>query len=74
MMVTETIIIALVVGLVQLIKLMYDGRFVPIVALLVGVGISLLANGVSGDSAISGLIYALIAMGLWSGSKAVLSK
>lgn len=73
-MVTETILIGLVVGLVQLVKQMYDGRFIPLVALALGVGLSLLANGVSAEATISGLTYALVAMGLWSGSKAVLSK
>lgn len=75
------IIGAIVVGLVQLFKETFGivSRFIPIVTLIVTVvlfGIFLWVTGSPVDWEViqNGLIVALTAMGLWSGTKAVAGK
>lgn len=54
-------------GLISIIKeLGIPKRFIPLVVILLGIGLSLLINDVSKASFIEGIVYALSAMGLWS--------
>lgn len=56
-------------GLISIIKeLGIPKRFIPLVVIALGVGLSLLINDVSKASFIEGIVYALSAMGLWSGT------
>jgi len=56
-------------GLISIIKeLGIPKRFIPLVVIALGIGLSLLINDVSKASFIEGIVYALSAMGLWSGT------
>lgn len=57
-------------GLISLIKQMEPPkRLIPVLAILVGVGVSYLYSSVSKEATIDGIIAALAAMGLHSGFK-----
>ena len=76
-MLEETIILAIVVGLTEVAKRVgLVGRLVPVFALLVGVGISFIANlGGAWDVALQGLIAGLTAIGAYEvGKTTVLGK
>jgi hypothetical protein len=68
-----SIVGTLVLGLTQVLKMTRltgkRNRFAPLVALVIGVGLTIAMAGVSVDSVLSGLIASLTAMGLWSGMK-----
>lgn len=56
-------------GLIAIIKeLGIPKRFIPLVVLFLGIGLSLLINDLSKQSVIEGIGYALSAMGLWTGT------
>lgn len=64
-----------ILALVEIVKrLGVPGQFAPLVAVVVGAGLSLLVSGVSIESAAQGLVLGLSASGLWSGTKAVVGK
>lgn len=72
---------AIVLGLVELLKITFiiPARYIPIVTLIVtvllyAVYLSITSTVVSWDIIQNGLIVALTAMGLWSGTKAVVGK
>jgi len=72
---------AIVLGLVELFKITFiiPARYIPIVTLIVTVllyvvYLSITSTVVSWDIIQNGLIVALTAMGLWSGTKAVVGK
>jgi len=72
---------AIVLGLVELFKITFiiPARYIPIVTLIVtvllyAVYLSITSTVVSWDIIQNGLIVALTAMGLWSGTKAVVGK
>jgi len=61
-------------GLISLIKQMeLPSRVIPALAILVGIGVSYLYTSVSKEATIDGIIAALAAMGLWSGTKATVT-
>ena len=61
-------------GLISLIKQMeLPSRIIPALAILVGIGVSYLYTSVSKEATIDGIIAALAAMGLWSGTKATVT-
>lgn len=71
----------IVLGLVELFKITFiiPARYIPIVTLIVtvllyAVYLSITSTVVSWDIIQNGLIVALTAMGLWSGTKAVVGK
>lgn len=71
----------IVLGLVELLKITFiiSARYIPIVTLIVtvllyAVYLSITSTVVSWDIIQNGLIVALTAMGLWSGTKAVVGK
>jgi hypothetical protein len=71
----------IVLGLVELFKITFiiPARYIPIVTLIVtvllyAVYLSITSTAVSWDIIQNGLIVALTAMGLWSGTKAVVGK
>lgn len=56
-------------GLISIIKeLGIPKRFIPLLAILLGIGLSLFINDISKDSFLEGVVYGLSAMGLWSGT------
>jgi len=56
-------------GLISIIKeLGIPKRFIPLVVIALGIGLSLLINDVSKTSVIDGIVYGLSAMGLWTGT------
>ena len=62
-------------GLIALIKQMEPPkRILPILALLAGVGVSFLYSGISPQTTLDGIVLALTAMGLHSGTKTMISK
>lgn len=68
------ILIPLVIGLVQVIKMLgVSKRLIPVVTIFIGVAMAIaLNNGVYAYPVIiSGIVAGLSAMGLWSGTKAV---
>lgn len=72
---------AIVLGLVELFKITFiiPARYIPIVTLIVtvllyAVYLNITSTVVSWDIIQNGLIVALTAMGLWSGTKAVVGK
>lgn len=77
-MVDEVIIIALVTGLVEVLKrsLGLTSKYVPIASLVIGVAMAFLVmkTGSYTDHLLVGLIYGLSASGLYSGGKSVLGK
>lgn len=71
----------IVLGLVELFKITFiiPARYIPIVTLIItvllyAVYLSITSTAVSWDIIQNGLIVALTAMGLWSGTKAVVGK
>ena len=65
------IITAIVLGLTQADKMAGEkSKFAPFVAIVVGVGVALLFAPVSKEVIVTGLVSALSAMGLWSGTSA----
>lgn len=61
-------------GLISLIKQMeLPSRVIPVLAILVGIAVSYLYTSVSKEATIDGIIAALAAMGLWSGTKATVT-
>ncbi len=76
--ITSTAVIAVTLGLVQIIKSLTSEKIAPILALIVGIGCSYLTATLPGAEPFnhslvifSGLVYGLSAMGLYSGSKSV---
>lgn len=65
------IIIALVVGLTQVIKAtgLIPKRFIPVSACVLGIGIVGLGFGFTGMNILAGIMFALMSMGMWSGIK-----
>ena len=62
---------ALTIGLCQVVKQLTDklDRFIPTLALIIGVGLNVLYYGVSVEHAIVGIAIGLSSMGLFSGGK-----
>ena len=73
-------LIALTIGLTEIIKRLFPlngdlaKRFIPAIALLSGVALTLLWLGQSNESILKGIFIGLSGSGLWSGSKATLGK
>lgn len=68
-------ITAIVIGLTEVVKKAgLNSRYAPLVALLLGVGVSFLFAAVSKESVVTGIVAALSAMGLYSGTSATLRK
>ncbi|MBN8233770.1 hypothetical protein JF544_00860 [Halobacillus kuroshimensis] len=51
-----------------------SNRFIPIIAVLLGIGFSLWENGLNPDAVITGLKYALLGIGTVAGIKYFLEK
>lgn len=75
------VVMALTVGLVEVVKRMeaVPVRFLPVIALLVGVALAAVGGSAVGLSSwreviVAGLMAGLSAMGLYSGGKTVLEK
>jgi len=73
------VLTAIVVGLVQVAKgLSLPSRFAPVLALLLGVGLSFLAMGPLAltwvDAIVQGLVVGLSSVGLYSGVKNTIEK
>lgn len=70
-------VVALVVGLTQVVKgtgLISD-RFIPVVAIFLGIVLAIIVwKGFSAEVIISGIVAGLSSMGLWSGTKTMVSK
>ncbi len=62
---------AIVVGLVQLAKIYIEDRWIPLVAVLVGIAVSSLAawNYWTPEAVVKGIVLGLVAAGLWDISK-----
>ena len=59
-------LVPIVTALVQIAKLFIeDTKYLPIISLLLGVGITLLYKGVSGEAGICGVIVGLAASGFY---------
>lgn len=66
-------IVGIIVALTELIKRIgVPSKFAPFISIAVGVGISGVWNGFGTDGILQGVIYGLMASGLWSSSKATL--
>lgn len=66
------VIIGVVLGLTQAIKQAgVSKRYIPITAVFLGIGLGLAIGGLTIGGGLTGLISALSAMGLWSGTKTV---
>lgn len=63
-----TLLVAMVLGLTQMVKQTISTKYIPFIALVIGVGASFLFGGVDKASVINGIIAALSAMGLYSGT------
>ena len=78
MVMDTAILIALILGLTEVVKRIgLASKFLPIVALVLGVILNFLGKwvgAVSSELAIGGIMAGLMAMGLWSGSKAISGK
>ena len=61
-------------GLTQATKGIIPKRFVPIMALVVGSVLGSLALGFTANGIITGIISALVAMGMWSSTKTLMVK
>lgn len=61
-------------GLTQATKGIIPKRFVPIMALVVGSVLGSLALGFTANGIITGIISALVAMGMWSGTRTTIKK
>lgn len=74
------ILTAITVGLVEIVKkLMGENRYVPLVALAVGVALAFLGQTYTEavswqDSVLYGLVMGLSAMGLYSGGKSLMGQ
>ena len=78
-MISDTaILVALILGLTEIIKRVgCPVKFVPIIAVILGVILNFLGKWIgvaSSELAIGGIMAGLMAMGLWSGSKAISGK
>ena len=78
-MISDTaILVALILGLTEIIKRVgCPTKFIPIVAIILGVILNFLGKWIgvaSSELAIGGIMAGLMAMGLWSGSKAISGK
>ena len=76
-MLEETIILAIVVGLTEVVKRVgLVGRIVPVFAVVAGIGVAFIANlGGAWDVALQGLIVGLTAIGAYEvGKTTVLGK
>ena len=61
-------------GLIALIKQVEPPkRLLPVLALLAGIGVAYLYSGISPGTTLDGIILALSAMGLHSGTKAMIT-
>lgn len=71
----ETIVpIAVVLGLTQVVKkLGLPKKIVPLFAVVLGAGISMLMNGVSNTTILAGIVTGLVACGLYSGTSTTLN-
>jgi hypothetical protein len=67
----EGSIVALVIALTSVAGLYIQSKFLPLVSLVIGVGITFGVIGVSVETFISGLIFGLIASGSWDSGKAI---
>jgi len=61
----EGVSIAIVVGLVQVIKMYVPVKFAPAIAVVLGVAVSLVASGLSLDSGLKGIVIGLMSSGLY---------
>lgn len=69
----ETAIVPIVIALVEAAKQVgLNNRFAPVLSIILGIGLGLLAGGVSLSSASKGLVFGLAASGLYAGSKTIL--
>lgn len=64
----------LIMGLTQATKGIIPKRYIPVMALVVGGVLGSLALGFNANGIITGIISALVAMGMWSGAKATITK
>jgi hypothetical protein len=64
----------LIIGLTQALKGIITKRYIPIMALTVGAVLGSLALGFTANGVITGIISALVSMGMWSGTKTVITK
>lgn len=65
--------IAIVIGLTEVVKkLGLPVKLVPVFALVLGMGISMLVGGVNTTSILAGLVLGLTSQGLYAGTKATL--
>lgn len=69
------LLVAIVMGLSQMAKMYVQSKFVPLIALIIGVGMSYVFAdfGITSAVIINGIVAALSAMGLFSGTKATVS-
>ena len=74
MILENSVLVALIIGIVQIVKQLNCPKpFLPIIAVAVGIALSLLSKSM-GIEMINGIIAGLMAMGLYSGAKAVINK
>ena len=74
-MLDEAGIIALVLGIVEIVKNFgMPKKYLSIVAIVLGVGLQLLLKGPTVENGIMGVILGLSASGLFSGGKALIKK
>ena len=69
------IVIAIITGLTQVIKLAVNlkKRYIPIIAVLLGVALAFIySQSDAGETIINGIILGLSSVGLYSGSKAII--
>ena len=74
---TASIIIAIIIGLVEVTKrwLKLPGRYLPLTAVLLGIVIMLISGtGYYGHTVLVGIMYGLSAVGLFSGVKNTIGK
>lgn len=81
MVFTEAVLIGIVVGLTQAVKMIgMPSKFAALVAIAIGIVIAYLAASIApeivafGEIILTGLIYGLTAAGLYSGTKALVTK
>lgn len=66
-------IIAIVMGLTEVAKRMGLGkRYLPLLSVIVGALMSALITGITTTSIVFGIVYGLMACGIWSGAKATI--
>lgn len=69
------LLVPVILGLVEVVKISgLPRRFLPLVAAILGVGYSLLVNGLTLESGILGLVAGLSSVGLYSGVTNTLQK